>query len=72
MLHIERKTGEVICVDDDMRIIVTYAAGGSVRLSFEAPSNVRIYREEVYLRRAAEQSGSVSPGEEGAACPAIA
>lgn len=48
MLHIERKVGEAIRLGDDIKVIVTKAANGTVRLAFEAPKHVRIYREEIF------------------------
>lgn len=50
MLHIERKVGESIRLGTDIHVIVTKAANGTVRLAFEAPKEVKIYREEIYQR----------------------
>lgn len=50
MLHIERKVGESIRLGNDIQVIVTKAANGTVRLAFEAPKEVKIYREEIYQR----------------------
>ncbi|MBJ2264238.1 carbon storage regulator [Pseudomonas sp. WS 5021] len=50
MLHIERKVGESIRLSDNIQVIVTKAANGTVRLAFDAPKEVKIYREEIYQR----------------------
>lgn len=74
MLHIARKIGEVIRVGDDLRITVTHASNGSVRLSFDAPTSLPIYREEVYQRIQAAQRGTdghdidIQPPERDAPC----
>ncbi len=48
MLILTRKSGEVIRIGDDVVLRVLEVRGGQVRLGVEAPSSVRIYREEVY------------------------
>jgi carbon storage regulator len=48
MLVLTRKLGEVIRVGDSVTVRVLEVKGNQVRLGVEAPSDVRIYREEVY------------------------
>lgn len=50
MLHIERKVGESIRLGNDIQVFVTKAANGTVRLAFNAPVDVKIYREEIFQR----------------------
>jgi carbon storage regulator CsrA len=50
MLVLTRKTDEVIHVGENIRISVLAIRGGSVRLGFEAPRNVRILRAELKTR----------------------
>lgn len=50
MLHIERKVGESIRLSNNIQVIVTKAANRTVRLAFDAPKEVKIYREEIYQR----------------------
>jgi carbon storage regulator len=62
MLVITRKTGERICIGDDVTVTVLDVAGSSVRLGIEAPSDVRVFRYEIWLQvqeenRAAAQAG---------------
>ena len=48
MLVLTRKLGEIIRVGDTVTVRVLEVKGNQVRLGVEAPSDVRIYREEVY------------------------
>lgn len=50
MLVLTRKSKESIKLGDDITITITEIKGGSVRLGIEAPSNLRIYRKEIYER----------------------
>lgn len=61
MLHIERKPGQAIRVNDDLRIVVTQTSSGSVHLAFDGPKSVKVYREEVYDRQRAEASTKKNP-----------
>jgi carbon storage regulator len=56
MLVLTRKVGESLIIDDAIRVTVTQISGGNVRIGIEAPSNVRIVREEIsFYTEAAEQ-----------------
>ena len=48
MLILTRKPGETIVLGNSIRVTVVDASSGSVRLGFDAPSEVSIYREEIY------------------------
>jgi carbon storage regulator len=48
MLVLTRKVGEVIRIGDNITVRVLQARGSQVRLGVEAPSDVRIFREEIY------------------------
>ena len=60
MLVLNRKPEEKIRIGDDICITVLALSGKSVRLGFEAPSDTRVYREEVYRR----QGTRPGPGDE--------
>jgi len=47
-LTLSRKEGERILIGDDIIVTVERIDLGRVRLKFEAPSQVKIFREEVY------------------------
>jgi carbon storage regulator len=73
MLILTRKSGESVMVGNSVRITVTEISPGTVRLGFEAPSEVSIYREEVYHeialanRAAAERTLAAAVPSEGPA-----
>ena len=50
MLVLTRKMGETITIGDHIRIKVVEMKGNQVRLGIEAPGDMRIYREEIYLK----------------------
>jgi carbon storage regulator len=49
LLILSRKQNESIVVGNSIRITVVEVSGGGVRLGFEAPSDISIYREEIHL-----------------------
>jgi carbon storage regulator len=72
MLVLTRKPGESVMVGNSVRITVTEISPNAVRLGFEAPAEVSIYREEVYVEiaqanRAAAELDWPMPAEQGAA-----
>lgn len=48
MLVLSRKKDEVICIADDIKIMVVDIQGDKVRLGIEAPKHVGVHRQEVY------------------------
>ena len=48
MLVLSREKGQVVVIGDKVRVKVHDIRGNKVRLSFDAPENVEIWREEVY------------------------
>ena len=58
MLILTRKVGEMIRIGDAVVIRVLEVRGSQVRLGVDAPTDVRIFREEVY--RAAQEKGEQS------------
>lgn len=47
MLVLSRKIGESIQIAGGIRVTVTEVRGGRVRLSIEAPADVRVLRHEI-------------------------
>ncbi len=63
MLILTRKLGESIAIGDQIRISVLGIRGRQVRLGIDAPSDVIVHREEIYLKIQAENrkaSGSIA------------
>ncbi len=56
MLILSRRLGEAIVINDNIRILVLSASGGTVRLGIEAPREVEVHREEVYRRLQTERA----------------
>ena len=48
MLVLTRTRGESIMIGDRVRIVVTDISSGRVRIGFEAPDDVMIYRGELF------------------------
>ena len=48
MLVLTRSVGESVVIGDDIVVKVVEVRGDVVRLGVEAPTSVRIYREELY------------------------
>ena len=58
MLVLSRKEGEEVVIGDNIRLTVVAIRGTQVRLSFTAPPDVSIQREE--LCRMAKDSGTLA------------
>lgn len=59
MLALTRKIGEKIMIGDDIVLTVFEIKGDSVRLSIEAPKEIKIYRGEIYDSIVEENKQSV-------------
>ena len=47
MLVLARKLNETICIGDEVRVTILQVRNGRVRLGIEAPTRIRVRREEV-------------------------
>lgn len=50
MLILTRKPGESIYIGDGVKITIVEIKGHQIRVGIEAPKELRIYREEIYLQ----------------------
>jgi len=51
MLILTRRVGETLCIDDDVTVTVLGVKGNQVRIGINAPKDVAVDREEIYLRK---------------------
>jgi carbon storage regulator len=63
MLVLSRKINEQIVIGDNIRITVVSVRGNQVRIGFEAPPDVPIFREELHVLQE-EHPFSVKTSEE--------
>jgi len=60
MLILTRRIGETLIIGDDVNITVLGVKGNQVRLGINAPKDVSVHREEIYLRIQQEKEGTDS------------
>lgn len=62
MLVLSRKANQRIMIGENIELIVVAVDSDRVKLGFNAPSEVRIHREEVH-RRIQSENGAAADGE---------
>jgi carbon storage regulator len=68
MLVLTRRVGETIRIGDDVSICILEIQRGQVRVAIDAPRQIPVHREEVYLavqeenKKAADTAQAVDPG----------
>lgn len=50
MLILTRRVGEVLRIGDDVSVTILSIKGNQVRIGIDAPDNLSIHREEIYVR----------------------
>jgi carbon storage regulator len=71
MLILTRKPGESLYIGDNIKVIIVEIKGNQIRVGVDAPTELRIYREEIYLqileenKKAAEAAAVPDGGLEG-------
>jgi carbon storage regulator len=50
MLILTRKPGESLYIGDNVKVTIVEIKGNQIRVGIDAPSELRIYREEIYLQ----------------------
>lgn len=50
MLILTRKPGESLYIGDTVKVTIVEIKGNQIRVGIDAPSTLRIYREEIYLQ----------------------
>ncbi len=61
MLIISRRIGEVLRINEDVRIMVLDVDKHSVKLGIQAPRHVVVDREEIYVQRLQAGAGLPAP-----------
>ena len=64
-LILTRRIGETLIIGDDVNITVLGVKGNQVRLGINAPKDVSVHREEIYLRIQQEKQGTEVEEEAG-------
>ena len=62
MLILTRHVGETLMVGDEVTVTVLGVKGNQVRLGVNAPKEVAVHREEIYLRIQNEKSADSEIG----------
>ena len=60
MLVITRRSGEQVVLGDDITITVLDISGSTVRLGIDAPTEVPVYRHEIWLAVKAENQAAAN------------
>lgn len=55
MLILTRRPGESLIIGDDVRLSVLAIKGNQVRIGIDAPKEISVHREEIYLKVQAEK-----------------
>lgn len=63
LLALTRKVGERIVIGDDVVVTIVNVKGDSVRITIEAPKDIKIYRGEIYDAIVAENKEAATPNE---------
>ncbi len=62
MLILTRKLGESIIIDENVKISVVEINKNNIKIGVNAPKELSIYREEVFLKTKEENTQSSSSG----------
>jgi len=62
MLILTRRVGETLMVGDEVTVTVLGVKGNQVRLGVNAPKEVAVHREEIYLRIQHEKTSDSEAG----------
>jgi carbon storage regulator len=58
MLILTRRAGETLMIGDDVTVTILGIKGNQVRIGVNAPKDVSVHREEIYLKIQDENAAS--------------
>ena len=63
MLVLSREKEQSIIIGDHIKVMVVEVRSGKVRLGIEAPKNIPVHREEIWLQIHADSKASADAGQ---------
>lgn len=64
MLVLTRGLNESIVINDDIKISMLGVSHNQVRIGIDAPKNISVHRQEIYMRIQQEKQNKTSDGDE--------